>query len=89
MDDALDQLAGSKFCSCLGLKNGYWEIEIEEYDKHKTAFTVPGIGFYKHNHMCFGLCNAPNTFQQLMERVLYDLNKHLYTIYLGDILIWS
>ena len=39
--------------------------------------------------MCFGLCNTPRTFQQLMERVLYDLNNQICAIYLDDIFIWS
>ena len=38
LEDTLDQLVGAKFFSCLYLKNGYWQIEIEELDKHKTVF---------------------------------------------------
>ena len=47
LEDTLDQLAVAKFFSHLDLKNGYWHIEIEESDKHKTAFSAPGIGFYE------------------------------------------
>ena len=39
--------------------------------------------------MTFGLCNAPATFQRLMEEVLYDLSNKICAIYLDDILIWS
>ena len=85
----MDKLAGAKFFSCIDLKNGYWQVEIEESDKHKTAFSVPGVGFYEYNNMTFGLCNAPATFQRLMEQVLYDLNNKICAIYLDDILIWS
>ena len=56
-------------------------------DKHKTAFSVPGVGFYEYNNMTFDLCNAPATFQRLMEQVLYDLNNKICAIYLDD--IWS
>ena len=89
LEDTLDKLAGAKFFSCIDLKNGYWQVEIEESDKHKTAFSVPGVGFYEYNNMTFGLCNAPATFQKLMEQVLYDLNNKICAIYLDDILIWS
>ena len=89
LEDTLDKLAGAKFFSCIDLKNGYWQVEIEESDKHKTAFSVPGLGFYEYNDMTFGLCNAPATFQRLMEQVLYDLNNKICAIYLDDILIWS
>ena len=85
----MDKLAGAKFFSCIDLKNGYWQVEIEESDKDKTAFSVPGVGFYEYNNMTFGLCNAPATFQRLMEQVLYDLNNKICAIYLDDILIWS
>ena len=89
LEDTLDKLAGANFFSCIDLKNGYWQVEIEESDKHKTAFSVPGSGFYEYNKMIFGLCNAPATFQRLMEEVLYDLNNKICAIYLDDILIWS
>ena len=89
MEETLDKLAGAKYFTCLDLKNGYWQIEIEESDKHKTAFSVPGIGFFEYNRMPFGLCNAPATFQRLMEQVLYDVNNKICAIYLDDILIWS
>ena len=89
LEDTLDKLAGAKFFSCIDLKNGYWQVEIEESDKHKTAFSVPGVGFYEYNNMTFGLCNAPATFQRLMEQVLYDLNNKICAIYLDHILIWS
>ena len=52
--------------------------------KHKTAFFVPGVGFFEYNQMPFGLCNAGASFQ-----VLYDVNNKICSIYLDDILIWS
>ena len=85
----MDKLAGAKFFSCIDLKNGYWQVKTEEPDKHKTAFLVPGVGFYEYNNMTFGLYYEPATFQRLMEQVLYDLNNKICAIYLDDILIWS
>ena len=89
LEETLDKLAGAKYFTCLDLKNEYWQIEIEESDKHKTTFSVPGVGFFEYNQMPFGLCNAPATFQRLMEQVLYDVNNKICAIYLDDILIWS
>ena len=48
-----------------------------------------GLGFYEFNRIPFGLCNAPATFQSLMERCLGDLNLRDCLIYLDDIVIFS
>ncbi|MCG8034498.1 MAG: DDE-type integrase/transposase/recombinase, partial [Candidatus Thiodiazotropha taylori] len=55
----------------------------------KTAFQVGNLGFFECNRMPFGLCNAPATFQRLMERAMGDLNLRDCLIYLDDIIIFS
>ena len=37
--------------------------------------------------MLFGLCNAPATFERLMEAILAGLNWEIRLIYLDDIII--
>lgn len=39
IDDTLDALQGSCWFSALDLKSGYWQMEMAEEDKEKTAFT--------------------------------------------------
>ena len=75
IDDTIDTHLGSKFFSKLDLRSGYWQFEIKEEDKHKTAFSVGNLGFYECNRMAFGLTNAPATFQRLMERTMGELNS--------------
>ena len=89
VEESLHILAGSKYFSKLDLRSGYWQVEIEEKDKSKTAFQVGSLGFYEFNRMPFGLCNAPATFQRLMERCMGDLNLSFCLIYLDDIIIYS
>ena len=89
IDDSLHLLAGAKYFSTLDLKAGYWQIELKEEDKPKTAFQVGTLGFFEANRMPFGLCNAPATFQRLMERCMGDLNLRDCLIYLNDIIIFS
>lgn len=64
-------------------------MEIEEEDKHKKAFSVGNFGFFECNRMCFGLTNAPATFQRLMEKCMGELHLREYLILIDDILIFS
>ncbi len=88
IEDTLDALYGARWFSSLDLKSGYWQIEMAEEDKPKTAFTTP-LGFYECNRMPFGLTNAPATFQRLMERCMGDLNLTQCLVYLDDIIVFS
>ena len=89
IDETLDSLLGSKYFSTLDLKAGYWQIEMEEQDKPKTAFTVGPLGFYEWNVMPFGLANAPATFQYLMQKTMGDLHLSQCLLYIDDIIIFS
>ncbi|GBN06013.1 Transposon Ty3-I Gag-Pol polyprotein [Araneus ventricosus] len=40
IDDALHCLTGAKIFSMMDLKSGYWQIEVEDKDREKTAFVT-------------------------------------------------
>ena len=89
-DDTLDALAGARYFTTLDLASGYWQVTMDPAAKEKTAF-ITHSGLYEFNAMPFGLCNAPATFQHLMEIVLAGLtrNKCFVYMYLDDIPIIS
>ena len=87
--ETIDTLVGAKYFTKLDLRSGYWQVEMEESDKAKTAFSVGNLGFYECNRMAFGLTNAPATFQRLMERCMGELNLKECLIFLDDILVFS
>ena len=69
------------------MKSGFWQIQIKEENKYKTAFTIP-FGHYEWNVMHFGFENAPSEFQNIMNDIFnyYIRNK---IVYIDDVLIFS
>lgn len=86
IDDTLNTLAGSKWFSTLDLLSGYWQVEVAEEDRAKTAFCTTE-GLFEFRVMPFGLCNAPATFQRLMDLVLAGLQWSHCLVYLDDVII--
>uniref|UniRef100_A0A3P9JC12 Gypsy retrotransposon integrase-like protein 1 n=1 Tax=Oryzias latipes TaxID=8090 RepID=A0A3P9JC12_ORYLA len=72
----------------MDLKSGYYQIEMEESDKAKTAFVCP-LGFWEFNRMPQGITNAPSTFQRLMERCMGDINLEEVLVFLDDLIVFS
>ena len=88
VDDNLDALAGAKVFSTLDLTSGYWQVEMDPEDAGKTAFCTR-YGLYQWRVMPFGLCNAPSTFERLMEKVLAGLQWKIALLYLDDVIVFS
>ena len=62
---------------------------MDEESKQYTAFTLGSMGLYECESMPFGLCNAPPTFQRLMQNCLGKLNLTYCLIYLDDVIAFS
>ena len=88
IDSTLDRLYGKKFFTTLDLASGYWQIELDDPSKEKTAFIVEN-NLYEFIRMPFGLCNAPATFQRVMNYILRDVSGIKALVYLDDVIIFS
>ena len=85
--DLLNRLHAARIFSKFDMKSGYWQIQIKETDRYKTAFTVP-FGQYEWNVMPFGLKNAPSEFQKIMNDIFNPYSK-FSIVYIDDVLIFS
>jgi hypothetical protein len=86
INEMLDRLEGARYFSSIDLGNAYYQVELEEDSKEKTAFSTK-TGQYCFNRMPFGIAAAPGTFQELMGKVLGGTK--CAAVYLDDILIFT
>ncbi|GBM43372.1 Transposon Ty3-G Gag-Pol polyprotein [Araneus ventricosus] len=78
----------SIFFQSMDLYTGYWQIEVDEADREKTAF-VTSEGLHEFKVRPFGLCNAPATFERAMDNLLCHLKWQMCLCYLDDIVVFS
>lgn len=63
-------------------------MEMDPRDREKTAFTTR-YGLFEFAVMAFGLCNAPATFERLLESVLQGHQWKNCIVYLDDVTVFG
>lgn len=88
INDILDQLGHSRYTTTLDLASGFHQIPLHLDSQDKTAFSC-NYGHYEFKRMCFGLKNAPASFQRFLNSILTGLQGIKCLVYLDDIIIYG
>ena len=87
--ETLESLSRVAHYSTFDLNSGFWQVPMDDASKQYTAFTLGSMGLYECESMPLGLCNAPPTFQRLMQNCFGELNLTYCLIYLDDLIVFS
>ena len=86
ISEAIDCLADNVWCSTLDWNSGYYQLLLNPKDCHKTAF-ITKFGLFEFLCMPFSLCNAPSTFQQVVQFIFSGMLWKEVLAYLDDIFV--
>ena len=83
-----DKIGSSSWFTTMDLLSGFWQVMIKPEHRHKTA-VITMRGLYEFMVMPFGLCNAPATFQRLMDSIILPEFRSFIETYIDDLMTHS
>ncbi|CAH8483492.1 unnamed protein product [Schistosoma turkestanicum] len=83
-EDFLNRLHGSKVFSKVDLKDAYLQIPLDQSSSILTTINTP-FGLFKYNFLPFGLSCSPAIFQEVMNKVVSDLEG--VEVYQDDLIV--
>lgn len=89
IDRILSMLRGARYISSIDLRKAFWQIPLDEESRPKTAFSIIGKGLFQFRSVPFGLCNAAQAQQRLVDAIFGPKYEPKIFTYLDDIIICS
>lgn len=86
LDEILSGMSGAKFFSILDVKKAYWQCMLAENSREYTTF-ITHIGMFRFTRLPFGISNAPETFQSVLEQILSGIKNQ--NNFQDDIIIYG
>ena len=88
MEKILQKVSGAQMLSLLDGFSGYNQVLVSPVVQFKTTFRTPW-GTYAYRKMPFGLINAGDKFQRVMDTDFRGLINHSVIVYLDDVTVFS
>ncbi len=82
-ETALDWVSSKKLHSTLDLKDGFFQIPLEEHPRQLKSIRT-ACRLFHYTKIPQGLKNSPGTFQRIVNEILGDLKGHWFWSYVDD-----
>ena len=86
IDDTLHTMRGSKFFAKIDAKSGFFQLTLAEESRYVTTFITPR-GCYRFKRTPFGLSDASETFQKMMNKILFGIEGGRISV--DDVIIYA
>ena len=87
-EEIFSKLARARYFTVVDLTSGYYQVSLDPASRKFTAFMC-SKGTFEYLVFPYGLTNATETFQKMMNTVLKGLAGKICEVFLDDIIIYS